>query len=253
MLLEVLLVLLLLAFALLWRRCRRSGWTCLVLALLLFFAAGCGPLPAWLLGSLQTPYATVPVPSWAPRNAIVLLGAGNQRATTDGAVEPALFASGRILQAATLYRDCKASGHECMLLVSGGDANHLGLAEAEVYAAALLKLGIAAADIKLEPASMNTWQNAQFSAPKLHDYGAQQVLLVSSGMHLQRAMLYFTHFGVHPLPVRGDYAQVSWSLLPQAWNLALTDLALHEHIGVLRYQLYEALGWNVQATQPGSV
>ncbi len=251
MILAVLLILSLLAW-LLRRRWRRTALACFVLAAGLLFAAGCGPLPAWLLEGLQQPYASVPAPSWAPRNAIVLLGAGNLRATETSPVEPAWFANGRILRAFALYRDCKAAGRACVVLISGGDANHLGRSEAEAYGASLLKLGVAPDDLMLEPRSMNTWQNAQFSAPKLREYGAQQVLLVSSAIHLRRAMLYFAHFDIHPLPVRGDYAEVVWSVLPQAWNLALTDFALHEDIGVLRYRLYEAMGWNADAVKPGS-
>ena len=40
-----------------WRRCR---WLLHGLALLLFLAAACGPLPAWLLDHLQASYATRP-------------------------------------------------------------------------------------------------------------------------------------------------------------------------------------------------
>jgi hypothetical protein len=33
----------------------------------------------------------------------------------------------------------------------------------------------------------------------------------------------------------------------------LTDLALHEYIGLLRYRVYNLLGLNVKAAKPGSV
>lgn len=252
MILTLLFVFFLLAILLRWRRRRRSAATFFVLALLLLFGAGCGPLPAWLLGRLQSPYAHSPAIDWAPRNAIVLLGAGTARVAANEPVEAPLFGYGRILRAAMLYRDCKSAGRACMLLISGGDAMHLGRSEAAVYGDVLLKLGVDPADLREEGASMNTWQNAQFCAPLLQAYGAQQTVLVSSGLHLQRALLYFGHFGMRPTPVRGDYAQVSWSLLPQAWNLALTDLALHEITGVWRYRFYETMGWNAPAVRPGA-
>lgn len=249
--LDVLIALVLLGMALRWLRWRRSAAVTLALAVLLFLAEGCGLLPAWLLRNLQEPYAQRPAIAWEPRNAIVLLGAGTVR-TPDGAVEPTLFANGRIDEALALYRECKASGNDCKLEVSGGDALHTGRPEATVYGERLQALGMPAADLLLEPRSMNTWQNAQFSAPLLRDYGAQRVLLVSSAMHLRRASLYFRHFGIRAVPVRGDWVQAREDGWPQSWNFAVTDLALHEYVGMWRYHVYNALGWNVRATQPGA-
>lgn len=231
-------------------RCRLAAgvW---VLAGMLFVTAACGVLPAWLLAGLQAPYAQRPALGWSGRDAIVLLGAGTSRVPGAG-VEPTLFAQGRINQALRLYRDCKAHGGDCKLEVSGGDALHTGRPEAQVYADALVQLGVAPGDLLLESRSMNTWQNAQFSAPLLRARGVHRVWLVSSAFHLRRASLYFAHFGVHATPVRGDWlaARLGWHLL--AWNLALTDAALHEYVGVWRYHLYELMGWNAAATQPGA-
>lgn len=247
---DVLIVLVLLGLALRALKWRRTAGATLWLAVLLFLATGCGLLPAWLLDSLQGPYARRPTIAWAPRNAIVLLGAGAERAA-DGTVEPGEPAHSRINEALALYRECKASGMGCRLEVSGGDARHIGEPEAAVYAAVLERMGVVAADLLLEPRSMNTWQNAQFSAPLLRGYGAQRVLLVSSATHLRRASLYFAHFGIATTPVRSDWLKERMDWWPQSWNFAVTDLALHEYVGVLRYHVYNAMGWNAGATSPG--
>ncbi|BFI95941.1 MAG: YdcF family protein [Rhodanobacter sp.] len=249
--LDVLILAVLLGLLLRALKRRRAAAAALALAVVLFVVTGCGLLPAWLLRGLQSPYARQATPAWAPRNAIVLLGAGTVR-TPDGAVEPTLFANGRINEALALYRECKASGHDCKLEVSGGDAWHTGRTEADVYAALLRRLGVPAGDLLLEPRSMNTWQNAQFSAPLLRGYGAQRVVLVSSAVHLRRASLYFAHFGIVAMPVRGDWLKARLDWWPQSWNFALADAALHEYVGVLRYRVYNALGWNVRATSPGA-
>ena len=249
--LDVLVVLVLLGLALRAFQRRRMAGVAWALAALLFLVTGCGLLPAWLLHGLQSPYARRPTIAWEPRNVIVLLGAGTVR-VPDGVVEPMLFANGRIDEALALYRACKASGNQCWLEVSGGDALHTGQSEASVYGALLQRLGVPAAELLLEPRSMNTWQNAQFSAPLLRGDGAQRVVLVSSATHLRRASLYFAHFGIAATPVRGDWLKAHVGWWPQSWNFALADLALHEYVGVWRYRLYDALGWNVPATRPGA-
>ena len=217
--------------------------------LLLLLAVACGPLPRWMLGNLQGAYPARVSGPWAARNAIVLLSAGTARVSGDAPLEPALFAWGRIAKAAMLYRQCKASGQACLLLVSGGDSQHHGQPEAVVYAGVLRRLGVPAADIAVESRSMNTWQNAQFSRPLLLAFAPQRLLLVSSGIHLRRSLLDFGHFGMRPQPVRGDAINAVLSPWPLAWNLALFDAAMHEYLGVAQFHFYNAMGWNAPAVQ----
>ena len=250
MVLAFVLVLTLLGACLLARHWRRPALACLGLALLTVLACGCGFAPRWLLAHLQKGYATG-YADWGKRNVVVLLGAGSTRAEGRH-VEPALFAHARLLRAVMLYQDCRRRGAQCRIEASGGDAAGLGVPEANLYAQQLQSLGVPATDVLLETRSMNTWQNAQFSAPLLRGFDADRVLLVSSASHLRRASLYFHHFGIPVTPVRADYLPVRLAWLPHAWNLALTDLALHEYLGIARYHVYQALGWNMRATQPGT-
>jgi uncharacterized SAM-binding protein YcdF (DUF218 family) len=253
MTLNVLLILIVLAVVLArlkWRRCSRA---LLGSALILLLAVGCGPVPSWLLARLQSGHATTAAIDWGQRNAIVLLGAGTVRVAGSGEVEPSLFAYGRIGKAAQLYRACRQAGRDCRIEVSGGDARGLGRPEATIYAGDLQRLGVDAADLLLESRSMNTWQNAQFSGPLLQAYGADRVLLVSSGFHLRRGALYFAHFGIHAVPVPADHVDGVRSWLPLSYNFAMADLALHEYAGIVRYHVYDAMGWNVQATKPGAL
>lgn len=241
----------LLAALLAWRRRRRCAGVSAGLAVLLLVAVGCGPLTARMLSGLQ---AGLPASfdGWSARNVIVLLGAGTVR--TPSGVEPSLFAQGRIATAARLWHACHAqAGRVCRVEISGGDALGNGDSEAAVYRKALLGLGVDAADLLLEPRSMNTWQNAQFSARLLHSVGAQQVLLVSSATHLRRARLYFAHFGIAATPVRADWLNAMPGWLPSGANFMLADVALHEYLGMARYHLYKRMGWNVQATKAGAL
>lgn len=225
------------------RRRSRGGMMFAILSLVWLFFAGCGPLTSMLLGNLQSGFAP-DVATWGHRNVIILLGAGTVRSGS-GAIEPSLYANGRILRAAELYRSCKATGGDCKVEVSGGDAMKLKQAEADVYAITLDRLGVPRADLMLESKSMNTFQNAQFSKPLLMAYGADKVVLVSSAVHLKRVVLYFAHFGIRGEAIRGDYVTAQYDWLPTSENLSFADFAIHEYVGVGRYHLYNARGWNV--------
>ncbi|AIF48330.1 YdcF family protein [Dyella japonica] len=247
--LTVLLVLLLLAAWLHRRRWRKIARIVLGLAVLLFFGIGCGALPRLLTRSLQGAYEVDPAIAWAPRNAIVMLGAGTAVAG-DQALQPSFFVDGRLLRAAQLYRACKAAGKECHLVVSGGDSQDHGEPEAVVYGRALRSLGVPEADMSLESLSMSTWQNAQFARPILVAYAPQHIVLVTSAIHLRRSLLYFAHFGIVPQPVAGDWINTRREVAPDSWDFFVMDATLHEYLGILRYEVYNALGWNAPKAPP---
>jgi uncharacterized SAM-binding protein YcdF (DUF218 family) len=235
---------------------RATSSTLYAVSAVLFLAVGCGPVPGWLLSGLQSAYAVKPAVQWGQRNAIVLLGAGTAKIMGAGEagaklVEPGFFSYPRLVEAADLYTACRKTQSDCKIVVSGGDAQHHGMPEASVYRDALAEIGIPSADILAETHSMNTWQNAEFTSAMLATYGPDHVLLVSSGIHLRRAIIYFAHFGVTATPVRADYLRPVRSLLPLAYNFALADFALHEYIGIARYDVYNAMGWNTARTLPG--
>jgi uncharacterized SAM-binding protein YcdF (DUF218 family) len=226
---------------------RRAGWVCYGLALVLFAASACGPVPMWLAMHLQAPYAAHPTVTWAPRNAIVVLGAGNTLIFATGEVIPPVTAGNRLVESYALYRECKQTGNDCKLIVSGGDGSHVGKSEAAVYGDTLLRMGVSRDDLMLESRSLNTWQNAQFVQPMLKAYAPQRIVLVTSAMHMRRAQKAFEHFGIDALPVRGDYVGLWYSWLPNSQSMALTDRCLHEYAGVLVYDIYNAMGWNPPA------
>lgn len=248
----LLFLLCLLGFALSRLRRNRGAWLCYAMAFVLFAASGCGFLPAWLLTQLQAPYATRPSVSWAPRNAIVVLGVGTSRIAATGEVGPMIFAGNRLIEAYKLYHACKQTGSDCKVIVSGGDPLHHGRSEAEVYGDALADLGVARPDLMLETHSLNTWQNAQFVQPMIKDYMPQRVVLVTSAVHMCRAQTYFEHFGMDALLVRGDYVNARLTWWPNGWNMALTEMALHEYVGVLTFHFYNLMGWNAPPSRYGA-
>lgn len=224
----------------------------LLITLVIFLSIGSGLPLSYLLSHLESPYIKQAPIHWLKRNAIVLLGAGTVKLPKSNIVQPTVLAYSRIIMAAELYRSCKDSKQTCIIVVSGGDALKTGMPEAIVYRNTLLDLGISQADLLLEPNSLNTFRNAELASPLLKQGKFDQVLLVTSGIHLKRALLYFSHFGIKAIPIASDYLAAQFSLLPLAYNFTITDYAIHEYTGIARFHLYNLLGWNVKRTCAGS-
>jgi uncharacterized SAM-binding protein YcdF (DUF218 family) len=240
------------AIVLAWLKLRRSAYLVVALVLVLFLGIGCGPIPALLASALQAGYPADAVIHQAQGTAIVLLGGGTE-VVAGSSVEVGPLAYGRLVKSLQLYQECKHVNSVCYVLITGGDPEHHGATEAAVYGAALRQMGLDPADLVLEERSLNTFQNAQYTAPLLQSHKADQVLLVTSGMHVRRSLLYFAHFGVIARPVRADHVSPMAAPIPLSYNFLVTDLVLHEYAGVVRYYVYQFMGWNVRAKKAGSL
>jgi len=220
-----------------------SKWTKAILGILVVGLAF-GTVPHFLLRQLQQGEYYHNNITWQPNNVIVLLGAGLVAVPGLKSVEPAFFSYSRIQKAASLYYACKHTGAHCEVWVSGGDVQNLGSTEAEIYAKALTDVGLNSADIVLETKSKNTYQNAQNISAMLQNKKEAGLVLVTSGIHMQRSMLYFVNFGLHPIPDAADYIFAPAFGLPLGVHFAYTDFAMHEYLGMARLYFYNFMGWN---------
>ncbi len=225
-----------------WKK-TRTGVVFLALGFFFVFAVGGGVVPRLLLEGLQT-HDYLAAPEWKARNVIVVLGGGIRQWGTDGPWSSGVFAQSRVREGARLHRGCRRRQRVCQVLVSGGAVSKGSVSEAEVLARELRELGVSDADLVQEASSRNTFQNAEFSSVLLAALKPEQVLLVTSGLHLRRALQYFAHFHVLATPAPADRMGAIGSFLPLAYNFALTDMALHEYLGIARLQVYNGLGWN---------
>lgn len=149
-------------------------------------------------------------------------------------------AADRVWFAAALYRAGKAP----WIVVSGG--NQPGSPGIQVEAVAirslLLTLGVPDSAIRLEGVSRNTAENARGSVKLIREIGVRRVLLVTSAMHMPRALRIFQAdlqgFGVRVLPastnVEGLPGTLHWlkQWLPDANALALSSRAVKEYLGL---------------------
>lgn len=239
--------LLILTFLFFIGRQTKTGNAFLISTFLLFLMTGTGIILSWCLHDLESfPIQINPV--WKKNNAIVLLGAGTVKSKDALSAQPTLLAYSRIYETARLYLLCKKTKAQCKIIISGGDALSTGESEASTYQTALNNLGIENTNIILEKNSMNTYQNAAFTSPILKRAKVDAVFLVTSGIHMKRALLYFSNFGINPMPAVSDSIPSHITLIPLGYNFALTDFVLHEYAGIARFYVYNYLGLNKHST-----
>lgn len=93
----------------------------------------------------------------------------------------------------------------------------------------------------LESQSLNTNQNARFTALKLNEIGIRRVILVTQASHMWRSAALFSKYGIIPIcyPAWDDYSinNLKWwqKLVPNHAAAVETQKILHEYIGYFVY------------------
>jgi uncharacterized SAM-binding protein YcdF (DUF218 family) len=173
-------------------------------------------------------------------DAIVLLGGASDGESRFGRGADLNHAADRLTTAAELYFAGKAP----VILISGG-AEPGQLPEAELLADILQALQVPSSALLLEPNSRTTYDNALMSAEILSKAGYNHILLVTSGVHMRRAVALFQQQGLqvtaaatdHQLPKFQDSLVPGW--LPTYYRLARSSRAIHEWVG---YTVYDVTG-----------
>ncbi|NGM88892.1 YdcF family protein [Parapusillimonas sp. SGNA-6] len=217
-----------------------------------FFVAAAGlgwvlfwSLPAsslWAGGRLEQLYPRQMPAKLPPAPAIVVLGGStaNSRANWFEPYDKAT-ASPRIDTAAVLYKEGRAP----LILLSGAalDGN---TSEAEMMANALEEQAIPASAIVLERRSLTTRENAVYTAEELKRRHIDRILLVTSALHMPRAVAVFRKQGIEPIAapaapqivVPNDPGFSFWQ--PNLRALAASRSIIKEYVGLL---VYWVRGW----------
>jgi uncharacterized SAM-binding protein YcdF (DUF218 family) len=194
------------------------------------------PIAWFLAGTLERQYP--PLQSDVPvgGDAIVVLGGIVSAERAPGAGPNYQAASDRLWYAARLYREGKAR----VVICSGGSDTEGGRLppEAVVMASALEELGVPSGAIVIETESRTTLTNVRNLEPILKRLGAGRVILVTSALHMPRAMTLMRQQGVETIAAPTDFNSLGPSRgaldwLPSAEALILTTAALKEHIGLI--------------------
>jgi uncharacterized SAM-binding protein YcdF (DUF218 family) len=101
----------------------------------------------------------------------------------------------------------KAGKAPLVIVSSGAFPRHKkGLPEALAMQQLLSEWGVPQAAIVNETDSQNTFDNAVFTSRILDQRGLKTILLVTSALHMRRALAVFLSLGINAIPVATDCA-----------------------------------------------
>ncbi|MHC8865774.1 YdcF family protein [Arenicellales bacterium IMCC57338] len=220
---------------------RWKGLLAVFISFVILVVAG-SPISKSLYAKHERSFPVTPVESSPQGGAIVVLG-GDMGIPSPPRVTGQLNGN-RLIHAYRLYQAGKAP----VILISGGNVFPQKSLEPEaVYSRRLLEeFGVPSAAILVESDSRNTHENAVRTRKILGAIGIDQILLVTSGFHMKRAVLSFEKSGFDVIPAPSgisvvDYAQprfLDW--WPSLGNLKKAQILIHEKIGLIVYRIR---GW----------
>ena len=189
-----------------------------------------------MVSSLEQRFLPVPIDKSPTADAIVVLG-GSLAGPGSPRIDIELTGSSdRILHAARLYRARKAP-----IVIAAGGAEDT---KPEAYAmkALLAEWGVPKKNIIIEIKSLNTYRNAVNSKPLLDKRKVKSILLVTSAIHMSRALATFRALGINAIPSPTDYMETDRKkyeikdFLPNLDALGDTSLAIKEYLGMMAYR-----------------
>lgn len=220
-----------------WRRlgCRLLGFSAAAVLLVMLL-----PVDEWLILPLESHFPP-PDPLPAEVDGIVVLGGGvnESPAPVLGGAQLG-SASDRLTAMLILARRYPAA----RVVYAGGNATLAGgPREADITAALLAEMGSVPANVVFERDSRTTYENAVFSKALVEPQPGETWLLVTSAIHMPRAIAVFRGQGWSPVPLPVDYATDGElrALRPAqslSSRLAAIDAAAHEWAGLAVYRLF---------------
>ena len=132
------------------------------------------------------------------------------------------------------------------LVFSGGSGDLLGIRKPEGNVAKefFSELGVSADRVTIEGKSRNTQENAQFTRDLIKPRTGDRWVLVTSALHMPRAVAAFHKAGVEVIPypvgysTSGDWQDYLIHTLAPSAAMPLMDMAVREWIGIAVYWLF---------------
>ncbi len=205
--------------------------TFIIIGASLLFIWSLTPLTEFMIRKYEAQYSAFVIneKEHAEISFVVVLGGGfapNEHQPLSAQLGP--FTLSRLIEGIRLH---KALPHS-RLVVSG--SSDFKVTEAEAMQNLAITLGVAADKIIVEPESRNTFQHPRFLAPIV---GRNPFIVVTSALHMPRAMGQFRGQGLYPIAAPtnylyiGDYRLFNRPPYPRGENLFYLDLFFTEVVG----------------------
>lgn len=204
---------------------------------------GNGLVAGWMAATLEKHYSTAtPVPH---ADAIVVLSGGLEDRIPPRTGIEVSEAGDRVLHAWRLFRDGLAPRIICTGGIATGGAD--GTPAADVILQFLKELGVPENAIIVEKLARDTHEHAVNLEPVFATNGIHRVLLVTSAMHMPRAVASFRKScpGIEFTPAPCDFRVVDgqprpWyrslaACIPTPSQLNIFTDAAHEYLGLVKY------------------
>ncbi len=215
-------------------------------AVIFLFVLGSPTTSQWLVHSLEDRYPDRGVTVESKAQAIIVLGGALNLPSDAHPFVGIVNSSDRIEEGLRLYRAGKAP----LIVASGGEsplnAKARTLHEADEIRTLLEEWGVPDSAIVVEDESINTRENAVFTRKILSARGIDHVILVTSALHMPRAVATFRKVGFDVVAAPADF-QSGWggqelifNWLPSSGDLGNSSSAIHEWLG---YFVYWLRGW----------
>lgn len=232
------------------RRRKRQALGTATAALLVLLVSSNAWVATHLLQSLE--WRHLPPEPMPEAGAIVVLGGSTRPADFPRPWVDVLESGDRVLHGAQLYKQGRAP----KLILSGGRITWKedGPSESDDMAQIAMEMGVPALAILQDPTSLNTYQNAVNVKAILDQQNIDNILLVTSALHMPRSLAIFQKLGIEATAAPTDFLvsesslremsgtrqALLLSLLPNADNLAQVTRGLKEYIG---FAVYYLRGW----------
>lgn len=221
-----------------WRKRTKLAKIAGVYSVVWLLLVSASPLPKFLAEKREGRYAQMDAAKISslrqqPVN-IIVLGAGHSNApgfaVHDRLSETVLK---RLLEGIRIKQQLP----QAKLVCSGYSASGRQ-SQAEVLAEMAIQLGISAQDTLLQPTAHNTEAEARAYSQRFSD--TIPLVLVTSAIHMPRAVYWFKHYGLAPIPaptnhlVMPDPGYEAFAWKPSLHKVEMTQKLLHEYAG-MRY------------------
>lgn len=222
-----------------WSRFRQLGKMLTTISAVAIVMVAATPLVWWIAKPLE---ARFPPMQELPESiaGIIVLGGSFQPGLTSDLSQVQLNDHAERL---TTFLALARRNKSVRLVFSGGAKafSDSALTESDIARELLESLGLDGRRVIFEKRSRNTCENAIYTAELVNPQEEQRWVLVTSAMHMPRAVGAFAHAGFRILANPVDYTQPNNPLseypLSLTRNFRALDFAVHEWLGLLAYRI----------------